>query len=532
MKFHPALPLLTILLFGFCSNPCKAGSYYQPYPIQVTVNGSGSSMSLQCSVYDMGLGQWINHTTSSYSNISYQNQDGAVIFAEAGTYAYVEVISYDPLNHQFDTYSWTGYDNVSISSQDGVAAFAEAGTYATVEVATYDVSQSQWKTNSFVGYDNVVLTNKDGIVAFAEGGTYATIQCAIFDPEAHSWKSTSFTGYDNVTLSNTDGVVAFSESGTYATIYCATYDGGLQSWKTTSFTGYDNVTLINSNGVVAFAEAGTYATIYAATYDAWDQNWKSASYSGYDNVTLLNRNRIVAFAEAGNSATVGCFAYNVASSQWDQSSVNSSGVNSFAILSGTVTWLDNNSSGYSRGYTNGSGWGSGQTTLFPKFHVDNLNALSYNHLLQVRNYSTGADNVSYNFDDGSSSSQETTWHLYKINGHYRIQNPNYNVCLTATNASGSQTSCETVTFTSAGIPPIEPAISYELAEISPVLFQVSFAGNYPDEVQLVNSLGQTLLTRKNIRENVLLDMNAFAKGIYILRVLNEKSESVRKICLR
>ncbi len=77
------------------------------------MNGSGSSMYIQCAVYDAAQSQWKNYSTSTYSNLTFQNFDGVVMFAEAGTYATVGAITYDLETHQFETQNWTGYDNVS-----------------------------------------------------------------------------------------------------------------------------------------------------------------------------------------------------------------------------------------------------------------------------------------------------------------------------------------------------------------------------------------------------------------------------------
>jgi PKD repeat protein len=147
------------------------------------------------------------------------------------------------------------------------------------------------------------------------------------------------------------------------------------------------------------------------------------------------------------------------------------------------------------------------------------------------NASTNADTYSWDFDDGSTSTDEHPNHLFPATG-------SYNVCLTATGECGSETTCQTVELSDyVGITEnsLSDAVSIYPNPASDVL-TINVDNVIGDEltIELSNIAGQVVITRSlsefngSAKEDI--DVNDLTEGVYFVKVYtNEATTTVRVV---
>jgi PKD repeat protein len=142
--------------------------------------------------------------------------------------------------------------------------------------------------------------------------------------------------------------------------------------------------------------------------------------------------------------------------------------------------------------------------------------------------STGGTSWLWDFGDGGTSTVQNPTHTYAFAG-------TYTVCLTTTDACGSDTACNSITVLieaiGAGMPgqwSVSPIPTHDLLKIS-----AQDAGAGMMQLRLMNALGQILLERGiNHAGGALqqqLDLSALPSGIYYLSVRNDQGSFVAKV---
>jgi PKD repeat protein len=142
--------------------------------------------------------------------------------------------------------------------------------------------------------------------------------------------------------------------------------------------------------------------------------------------------------------------------------------------------------------------------------------------------STSATNWSWDFGDGGSSPFQNPTHLYQASGLYTV-------CLTVTDACGSDTVCNSINVIIEGVGSGIPA-NWTLAPnptASHVYLATADLAAGAVDFKLTNALGQTLGKVKmnhiggGFRQD--LDLTSFAQGIYFLEVRTEAGAFTAKV---
>jgi Secretion system C-terminal sorting domain len=349
--------------------------------------------------------------------------------------------------------------------------------------------------------------NNDGIVAALSGGIGNFVDAAAYDPLDHSWHTTTWnwTIANVPIMTNAAGVVT---SLAYSSVNAATYDPSDHNWHQTTWTRTNLNSVTNKDGIVASLSNGY---IDAAAYDPYDHAWHNTSWVGSSLNTLKNINRIVASASA-NSVDVAVYDPNTHT--WSQTAVSGSNFTNLTIAGSTASWQSstgNNTRGYST-----NGWGAVGSPILA-FSMTNFTFTDNYPLIHVRNMSVGAQNVSFDFGDGTTVPTQYQYHLYKVGGHYlRTPHIMYNICLIADNGSTCQDADIQYTNTNTNID------SYNITIFpNPVMntLQIQNNGNIEiSDIKIINLLGQTV---SEAVFNNTIDVSSLPNGTYFL-YLNAK----------
>ena len=133
-------------------------------------------------------------------------------------------------------------------------------------------------------------------------------------------------------------------------------------------------------------------------------------------------------------------------------------------------------------------------------------------LVSFNNLSVDADDYSWDFGDGSSSSAENPSHPYALSGAY-------NVCLTATNKYDSDNNCKVININVGVINQVlDAAIAvYPTPASSNVTIEV--AGNFGTIfAEMYNALGEKVINTAAFSGNVNFDLSTIAAGNYIVKI--------------
>lgn len=136
-------------------------------------------------------------------------------------------------------------------------------------------------------------------------------------------------------------------------------------------------------------------------------------------------------------------------------------------------------------------------------------------LVNFNNLSVDADDYSWDFGDGGSSTTENPAHVYAESG-------TYNVCLVATNKYDSDNTCKIIDI-SVGV------VDYALGQAlnvypSPTATNVTINvdGNYGNLfAEVYNNLGERVINTTSFNTNVTFDVTALSAGTYIVKVATE-----------
>jgi PKD repeat protein len=149
-------------------------------------------------------------------------------------------------------------------------------------------------------------------------------------------------------------------------------------------------------------------------------------------------------------------------------------------------------------------------------------------LVDFTDQSTGGTSWLWTFGDGGTSTLQNPSHTYTTNGTYQV-------CLSVTDACGTDSTCTSVTVIVIGLSDgmrgtwsVSPIPAHDLLVLTA---QDAPAGAL--RMRLMNTLGQLLMERTlahqggNLQER--LDVNALPKGIYYLEVRGEAGSFVAKV---
>jgi len=125
----------------------------------------------------------------------------------------------------------------------------------------------------------------------------------------------------------------------------------------------------------------------------------------------------------------------------------------------------------------------------------------------------------WTFGDGATSTDRNPQHVYDTPGPYPV-------CLTVSNANGSDTKCKTVWVTTTATDAPVPAYEERVFFPNPSSGVVSWSG--PAEglffVSVYNTLGECVLQMKTAAQQV--DLSGFPAGLYHIRLLQEGTDKM------
>lgn len=141
---------------------------------------------------------------------------------------------------------------------------------------------------------------------------------------------------------------------------------------------------------------------------------------------------------------------------------------------------------------------------------------------------SGVDSWFWDFGDGTTSTVQNPSHTYSTDG-------TYNVCLVASNNCGSDTVCNSVTISTAGISEnsvidnltLYPIPAQGVLTIANLIFGKDF------KLELMNNLGQVVkMIQSHGLESVQMDLSNFVEGFYLLRISNSEMAGTRNVLIK
>ena len=144
--------------------------------------------------------------------------------------------------------------------------------------------------------------------------------------------------------------------------------------------------------------------------------------------------------------------------------------------------------------------------------------------LQVTVINTSSNDpttISWNFDDGTIvNNMDTVVHTYAAAG-------TYDICLTATNAAGSNQSCQSVTVQGVGIEEIANTVTiYPIPVTNTLTIETSVA---IERVEVMDVTGKVVISVKNTTTKATIDMNDLSNGVYLVKIHTEKGIISKKV---
>ena len=280
--------------------------------------------------------------------------------------------------------------------------------------------------------------------ATTSDGQATIVHFKALDPKTGNWSEDSWSSWstaDNIVGPNvSDGVVywnTWNDPNTKAGVYFAVYDPVRGYWKLDSWTldnalGVEFYSLSSQAGVVSWNICSTfYHAFYlgCGTYDPVGGFWNhdiESSMSGDFGIPVV-KDGVVAWWDENNifpssQPRVRYKIYDPTRGYWRSESWESStmeGKGSITISNATVTW-SYGSEQLIRGYDHNSGaWYSGSTIPFSYFVAS---PTSGNPPLWVwfTDMSIGATSWGWNFGDGGTSGDRSTWHNYTTPGTFTV----------------------------------------------------------------------------------------------------------------
>jgi len=458
-------------------------NYFQAYPITAVVGSNGSQQRLECSVYDSVL-QNIQTYNSPWFN--------SAVNIKANGFGQVAFNTYNTgLGIPDSTFGFVIYDYTISQFKPEFKTFVpSASNYVNLGI---DLSGVNYTINEFVSsYQNLHeyyfrydINIHDWIGLIYYDGSYDNFNSAGYTPTGVRWVIKTgdagdfwmFDPGDHLFKYNSSGCAGWSftyeddylvaDGSCYSDYKFTTYDPVHHEWKI--FQSNDLCGNCFQNGGV-FHAYGTFDFItfwdYFGTYDQSQHQYKIDAIANANIQGIVIKDRIVAYY---NNSTVPAQIYYKAYSptlhNWVTDSSDAQGITGLSINDGTVNWNDA-SGAHSVGYSDGTGWGGLSTPLQLSFYLTDLSASDGYLLVHVRNYTIGTDSVVYDFGDGiiSTSNSKVLWHLYKNPG-------NYNICIS--NANGTQSVCQSVTFSQCSIAGTSSASSDTLCDGDSLTLSVS-----------------------------------------------------------
>jgi PKD repeat protein len=256
----------------------------------------------------------------------------------------------------------------------------------------------------------------------------------VYDPQRGLWQEDSQGPFDHVlVLHNFDGVVAWWAEGInhLEYVYYAVYDSQQGLWKVASH-GPFNLTgwlILDNDGTVVWVAASTTPNTISVNYAVYDPEqglWKEGSHLLSGSVYVpeyLNVDGVVAwhyYVPVSQSHYIYYAFYDSQRKLWKECFDGPfSSLFSPRITNATVYFTANNQS-YERGYDYVSGsCYNGPTKPFSNF-IASPTAGCIPLWVWFMDMSIGATIWSWDFGDGSTSSERSTYHTFNSAGTFTV----------------------------------------------------------------------------------------------------------------
>ena len=150
--------------------------------------------------------------------------------------------------------------------------------------------------------------------------------------------------------------------------------------------------------------------------------------------------------------------------------------------------------------------------LQPAFTANSLGSKTFQYSYTGNGpYST----ISWNFGDGTPSvNAANPTHTFSSYGVYTV-------CVTTTNACGSNTACKTLYVTPTGIEDINQGSAFVIYP-NPASDKLSIKGNLPDaQLEIIDVAGRRLQQQRLNADQTTIDIGNWAPGMYYIRVIQK-----------
>lgn len=291
-----------------------------------------------------------------------------------------------------------------------------------------------------------------------------------------------------------------------------------------TYTWTPNISINNGVGdsaLAAPANTTTYLIIGTDSVGCIDSAFTTVQVGNSPNV---NANAQVSTICEGQSVNLNAFVMGGGfgiSYQWNPGAINGQ----FITVSPTVTttYIVTASSFQ----TTCAGIDSVTITVIPA----PVAAFSYNannQIVSFQDNSVNAISWFWDFGDGVTSTDQNPIHIYGAIG-------NYTVTLTIDDGTCTNTVSQTITITQVGLPQLDGSAGF-LMYPNPGTDHITVAFTSSDSevgVELVNAIGQVILEQRVPEKlptmySFTIDISAFAKGIYFIKINSGAGVTVRR----
>jgi PKD repeat protein len=153
--------------------------------------------------------------------------------------------------------------------------------------------------------------------------------------------------------------------------------------------------------------------------------------------------------------------------------------------------------------------------------VANFSFVASGDTVAFLNFSTDATAYSWDFGDSTTSSSQTPFHVYPVDG-------TYNITLIASNNCNSDTFTTAVSINVLGISQPSSSAASIMPNPAGNFLNVKFAGA-TDRVEVLDLMGHLMLSRSvdtTTDRNIQFDLSSLSSGVYFVRVTNQGSSSL------
>ncbi len=529
------------LVFFILTRVAFSNWYYQPYPISAQITSTGSQWRIECTVYDSILSSVQTYNSPYYNTqLSLFLPTGIALFISDDNANipnnYSGAIIYDMELHQFipllDSCIGCFDGNYNISSTGSIVDFRRSDLfnpgYEDYKNAYYDIKNASWKigANCNFYYANSIASNY-GFVVNSEGDPDGDYDVFYMNPRTHQWV-TAISGWTpgNIPYPNmVDDFVFFdgfdpSTPGNYANFHTI----GPNTGQSDGFSDGDYFG--HGYGIIHWLDNFSGLTEIRA-FDAQTDGYASLSLSDCNSAALQKDNFMFCIpSTSGNIINYG--VYSITQHAWVTSADTfPSPVVSLALNNQTVTIDNGGGNIVIRGYNDSTGWGNFTTPPQPLFFLGNYASATEGNLIYVKDYSIATTPTLFDFGDGITTTKKSGFHLYKVNGLYRMSSAaNFNVCLYTTGAGSTLSTCKQLSFPTLIETIVNPTSEIKISKTRAGIFEVSNNSGGITAVKVYNALGQSLFSTQNTSALTVINIKNFSEGIYIIHATDVKSGGI------